>query len=318
MRMKRQLAWPVAATALATLTCASTAYAGAVATPMADTSTASAQALVDMMLAPSSGMLVVAGSAQYTGAASASGTFVSGGTAANGLGIDSGVVLSSGDARFIGSSAAFVGDSANKTGDFTAGASNSLTPNTAPGNTLFSSLTSSPTFNASVLSFQFVPSFGMLKLSFVFGSEDYNDVVNSGFPTDVFGIFVNGVNYALVPGGNLAISASTINCGGPSSGTPTGVGAQNCNLYRDNAPFLDTIDSEVDGFTVVLDVTIPVNAAKVNIISIGIADAADAAGDSALLLRAGSMASVVPEPSKWALMLGGLAACAAFVWRRRV
>ena len=37
----------------------------------------------------------------------------------------------------------------------------------------------------------------MLSLQLVFGSEDYNDLVNSGFPTDVFGIFVNGVNYGV-------------------------------------------------------------------------------------------------------------------------
>jgi hypothetical protein len=54
----------------------------------------------------------------------------------------------------------------------------------------------------------------------------------------------------------------------------------------------------------------------VNSISIGVADALDSAGDSALLLAAGSVAAV-PEPSAWALMLGGLAACAAIVRRRK-
>jgi hypothetical protein len=319
MRMKRHLAWPLAATVIATLTCltgASTAHAAASVTPLADTSQASAAALVSALLSPSSGVSVVAGSEQYVGAASASGSFTGGGTGATGLGINNGVVLTTGDARFIGSSAAFAGDSANKSGDFTAGAGNSLTANTSPGNALFGTLTTFATFNASILSFQFVPTTSSLSLKLVFGSEDYNDVVNSGFPTDVFGIFVNGVNYALVPGSSLAISASTINCGGPTSGAATGVGAQNCALYRDNPPFSDAIDSEVDGFTVVLTLGMPVNAGQVNTIAIGIADTLDTVGDSAVLLQAGSVAAV-PEPSEWALMLGGLAVCAAAVRRRR-
>ncbi len=300
----------------AALACAAGAHAAATVTPLADTSAASAQQLVNTLLSASSALSVVPGSAQYTGAASASGTFTAGGTGATGLGIDSGVVLTSGDARFIGSSAAFSGDWPNKSGTFTAGVSNALTPNTAPGNALFSGLTASPTFNASVLSFQFVPLYGSLTLSFVFGSEDYNDLVNVGFPTDVLGIFVNGVNMALVPGTSLAISASTINCGGPTSGVASGVGAQNCALYRDNAPFFGSIDSELDGMTVVLTLSMPVVAGQVNSISIGVADALDSAGDSALLLAAGSVAAV-PEPSAWALMLGGLAACAAIVRRRK-
>jgi hypothetical protein len=314
---KRHPAGPLAALALAALTCAGSAQAGASVSPLADTSPAAAEALVQTLLGASPGLSVVAGSLQYTGAASASGTFSNGNAAAaNGLGIDSGVVLSTGDARFIGSSAAFAGDSANKSGTFTAGVLNALTPNTSPGNALFDALTSSGTQNASLLSFQFVPQYGTLTLSFVFASEDYNDLVNAGFPTDVFGVFVNGVNQALVPGSGLAISASTINCGGPSSGAASGAGAQNCALYRDNAPLTDRIDSELDGFTVLLTLAMPVNAGQVNSISIGVADAMDSFGDSAVLLAAGSV-SAVPEPASWALMLGGLAACSGWLRRHR-
>ncbi len=167
-----------------------------------------------------------------------------------------------------------------------------------------------------MLSFEFIPLYSTLTLSFVFASEDYNDLVNSGFPTDVFGVFINGVNQAFVAGTNLAISASTINCGGPTSGPANGAGAQNCDLYRDNPPFFDDIDSELNGFTVVLDLAMSVNAGQVNSMSIGIADAADTWGDSAVLLRTGSVAAV-PEPSTWALMLGGFAACGVVARRRR-
>jgi hypothetical protein len=283
---------------------------------MADGSTASATALVNFLLAPSSGLTLVGGSASYIGAPSASGTFIGGGTGPTGVGMDSGVVLTTGDARFLGSSAAFAGDNANKTGDFTAGVLNSLTPNNSPGNALFSSLSSFGTANASILGFQFIPNDSFLRLSFVFASEDYNDLVNSGFPTDVFGIFVNGVNYALVPGTQSPISASTVNCGGPTSGPANGIGSQNCARFRDNAPFLDVIDSELDGFTTEFTLLIPVNAATVNSIQIGIADNLDSFADSALLLHANSVAAI-PEPSTYALMLAGFVAIGQLARRRR-
>ena len=131
--MKYGLLRQVPAVALASLlTGPIPAVAGAVVTPMIDGSSASAAALVNTLLAPASGISVIAGSASYIGAPTASGTFAGGGTGATGVGIDSGVVLTTGDARFLGSSAAFPGDSANKDGDFTAGAGNSLTVNSSP------------------------------------------------------------------------------------------------------------------------------------------------------------------------------------------
>jgi hypothetical protein len=298
----------------------SMASAAPVVTHMVDGSSASATALVYSLLSSSPGLSVVDGSAIYTGAVTASGTFTAGGTGPSGLGLDSGVVLTTGDARFIGSSAAFVGDSANKSGDFTSGVGNSLTPNNTSGNSLFNSLTSSGNANASILSFSFVPEGSRLTLQLVFGSEDYNDLVNAGFPTDVLGIFVNGINYGLVPGTSAPISASSINCGGPTPGPAPNVGGQNCALYRDNAPFFDLIDSELDGLTVAINLSIPVSFGAVNTISIGIADNVDSFGDSALLLANGSISagsSSVPEPSTIALVLTAVAGLAAVSRHRK-
>jgi hypothetical protein len=294
----------------------STAYAAAVVTPLANTSPASAAALVNALLNSTSNLSVVAGSASYIGAASASGTFTNGGTGPTGVGLSTGVVLTSGDARFLGSSADFVGDNSNKSTDFTAGFGNPLTPNNSPGNSLFNSLTSFGTSNASILSFSFVPVGTSLSLQLVFGSEDYSDLVNSGFPTDVFGVWINGVNYAWVPGTKTPISASTINCGGPTSGPAPNVGGQNCSMYRDNPPFFDTIDSEIDGFTIPITLSMPINPGVINTIQIGIADNLDSFGDSALLLASGSIRAI-PEPSTIALMLAGVFGIASMSRRRR-
>jgi hypothetical protein len=288
---------------LATFTCVSAVRAEPVVNPLLDATPASAAVLLQSIIGNS--LTVVPGSVQYSGAASASGTFTNGGTGPDGLGIDRGAVLTTGDAQFIAGSASFPGDDTNKSNNFTAGIGNALTSNTAPGDPLLDGLTTDGTTNASSLSFSFIPYGRYLTLGLVFGSEDYNDLINTGFPTDVFGIFVNGINHALVPGTSTPISASSVNCGGPTSGPAPGAGP-NCGLYRDNPPFSGLIATELDGLTVALDLLIPVNLGVVNTITIAIADAFDDVGDSALLIREGSV-SAVPEPSTPLLALAALA-----------
>ncbi len=287
------------------------AHAAAVVTPLADSSQGAAAQLVNALLAANGSINVVGGSVSYSGAATASGTFSNGGTGPNGLGIDSGVVLSTGDARFIGSSAAFPSDNANQSPSFTAGDfGNSLTPNTSGGHAALDALSSGPgsTTNASVLSFDFVPTFSTLKLSFVFGAEDYNDFVGFGF-ADVFGIFVNGINVALTPNSGLAISVDTLNCA---------LAATDCASYRDNVPYSDAIDTELDGLSVLLTLSVDVLAGQSNHLLIGIADRGDSFSDSAVLLAAGSLESVatqaVPEPATPALLA---LAAAGLGWARR-
>ncbi|HWZ74831.1 MAG TPA: choice-of-anchor L domain-containing protein [Casimicrobiaceae bacterium] len=253
-------------------------------------SPAAVQMLVSSLLG--GGITVVPGSVQYTGATAASGLFINGGTDLNTtVGINYGVVLTTGDARFVSGSAISPDDFPNKTTAFGAGILNTLTRNTSPGSSLFSSLTSAQTFNASILSFQFIPTGSSITLKYVFGSEEYGDVVNTGFPPDVLGIFVNGVNYARVPGTSVPVSTVSINCGGPTSGAASGVNPQNCSLYRDNPPFFGKIETELDGLTVVLTLTAPVLANQVNTIQFGIANSSDSYADSAVFIQAGSLQS---------------------------
>ena len=253
-------------------------------------SSSAVQALVTTMLG--GGISVVPGSIQYTGATAASGIFINGGTdLAKTIGLNHGVLLTTGDARFVSGSAISADDVPNKTTAFGAGISNALTRNTMPGSSLFNSLTSAPTFNASILGFQFVPTGNSITLRYVFGSEEYGDVVNTGFPPDVLGVFVNGVNYAFLPGTVTPVSTAAINCGGPTSGAATNPNGPNCNLYRDNPPFFGKIETELDGLTVVLTVTAPVTAGQVNTIQLGIANSSDSFADSALFIEAGSLQS---------------------------
>jgi hypothetical protein len=253
-------------------------------------SPAAVQLLVSSLLG--GGITVVPGSIQYTGAMAASGIFVNGGTNLDtSIGINNGVVLTTGDARFVSGSATSAEDFPNKTTAFGAGILNTLTRNTSPGSSLFSGLTSAQTYNASILSFQFIPTGSSITLKYIFGSEEYGDVVNTGFPPDVLGVFVNDVNYARVPGSGVAVSTASINCGGPASGAASGVNPQNCNLYRDNPPFFGKIETELDGLTVILTLTAPVLAGQVNTIQLGIANSSDSFADSALFLQAGSLQS---------------------------
>ena len=253
-------------------------------------SPAALQMLVNSLLG--GGITVVPGSVEYTGASAASGLFINGGTdLTKSIGINNGVVLTTGDARFVTGSAISAEDFPNKTTAFGAGILNTLTRNTFSGSPLFASVTSAPTFNASILSFQFIPSGSTITLRYVFGSEEYGDVVNTGYPPDVLGVFVNGVNYARVPGGSVAVSTASINCGGPVSGAASGVNPQNCSLYRDNPPFFGKIETELDGLTVVLTLTAPVLPGQVNTIQLGIANSADTSADSAVFIQAGSLQS---------------------------
>jgi hypothetical protein len=88
-------------------------------------SPAAVQTLVSYMLG--GGITVVPGSVQYTGATAASGIFVNGGTnLQTSIGINSGVVLTTGDARFVSGSATMAEDFPNKTTAFGAESSTRL------------------------------------------------------------------------------------------------------------------------------------------------------------------------------------------------
>jgi hypothetical protein len=139
----------------------------------------------------------------------------------------------------------------------------------------------SSTMDASVLEFDFVPTESRITFEYVFGSEEYNEFVGSPF-NDVFGFFVNGVNFARLPDDATPVAINNVNNG------------TNPIFYVDNS-CADvagcTLDIEADGLTLVLSFTAPVNPGQTNHIKLAIADTQDQILDSWVFIRQGTFAA---------------------------
>ncbi len=211
----------------------------------------------------------------YVGDDTASGRFAG----LDAIGFGSGIVLSTGAAGDV------VGP--NSSEDFT-------TAFGSPGDAeLDAIVTPLTTEDAAVLEFDFTPTTSDVSFRYVFGSEEYNEYVNSEF-NDVFGFFVNGQNCASVPGTSDAVSVNTVN-----GGNPFGTDATNAGFYRNNSindPGPASIDTELDGLTTVFTCSAQVNAGQTNHLKLAIADTSDGDLDTAVFLEALSFQSdVAPE-----------------------
>ncbi|MFW8633998.1 choice-of-anchor L domain-containing protein [Cribrihabitans pelagius] len=212
---------------------------------------------------------IVIMSADYTGASSASGIYSNGDSAAPDLTpSDSGVILSTGRAQ----------DVTNSSGDVNTRAHTTTQHKTA-GDSDLSEIAGGSTYDAAVFEADFVPAGSVLSMQFVFSSEEYLEYVDSGF-NDAVGVWVNGVPAQLTVGEG-DISIDNIN------------DESNSNLYVDNSHQDDSYNTEMDGFTVTLKLTAPVNPGQINTIKIGIADAGDAKYDSNLLIAGDSIQTEV-------------------------
>ncbi|WP_071191886.1 choice-of-anchor L domain-containing protein [Trichormus sp. NMC-1] len=227
-----------------------------------DLTSVTATQLVSTLL----GSGVTATNITFTGANVAGGTFT-GGIGA-GIGIDSGIILSTGNIAFA--------QGPNNTGSRTGN-------NGRPGDTNLNSIVNPlTTQDAAVLEFDFIPSSSTISFSYVFASEEYPEFVNSSF-NDVFAFFLNGQNIALIPGTSTPVSINTVNAG--SSSTP-GTGP-NSSFFTPN--YGTAFDLQFDGFTTVLSATATGLVPGVtNRIKLAIADTGDSSYDSAVFLQAAS------------------------------
>lgn len=164
--------------------------------------------------------------------------------------------------------------------------------NNQPGYGLLTSIVGNTTFNATVLSFDFIPYADIVEFRYVFASEEYPEYVGSQF-NDVFGFFISGpgvgnnVNIARIPGSNQPVTINNVNAGSNSAffvnnGTGTTAPQNSSNFYV-----------QYDGFTTVLTARANVICGETYRIILAIADVGDGIFDSGIFLEANSFSSPV-------------------------
>lgn len=200
------------------------------------------------------------------------------------IGLDSGIVLSTGNVLD-----AMPGSAVGGVGNFTAmnypdllNVANSVPP------LINQNFTVSGVYDVAVLEFDFVPAADTVKFRYVFGSDEYLTFINDDY-NDVFGFFISGPgingpyagnsqNIAIVPNSNPALPITI------SSVQP----ALNGQYYIDN-PNNTTVD--LNGFTTVFTAISPVTCGETYHIRLAIADGSDSSLDSDVFLEALSFTS---------------------------
>ncbi|MBN2777328.1 MAG: choice-of-anchor L domain-containing protein [Bacteroidales bacterium] len=189
------------------------------------------------------------------------------------IGMNRGIILSTGKA---------INSAGENTVSYTSDNLNS------PGNAALETIISEGTNDAAVLKFNFIPASNMVKLEFVFASEEYPEFIEMPY-ADPFAIFISGgpeqydnVNIALIPETQTNISSITINSN------------VNSQYYISNWNPA-TLNTVFDGLTTTLTAKSNVTPGAEYTLKIAIADGADWSYNSAVFLKAGSFTNFVDD-----------------------
>jgi gliding motility-associated-like protein len=200
------------------------------------------------------------------------------------IGIDSGIVLSSGNVldAMPNSFVAGVGNFNPVNYPDLLNVANSVPP------LIGQTFNVSDVFDVAVLEFDFVPSSDTVKFRYVFGSDEYLTWINSTF-NDVFGFFISG------PGINGPFSGNSQNIAVvPNSNPPLPITISSVQPALNGQYYIDNVNNTtvgLNGFTKVFTAMSPVTCGLTYHIRIAIADGSDASLDSKVFLEANSFSS---------------------------
>jgi large repetitive protein len=151
------------------------------------------------------------------------------------------------------------------------------------------------------LDFDFVPLGDTIQFRYKFGSEEYPNYNCTQF-SDIFGFYItsgpgytSATNIALIPGTNIPVSVNSINDGTTLFGNPAtcsglGAGSPFTSLYQNNSSSGTIV---YNGLTQLLQATAVVTACSTYHMKIAIADLGDGDRDSGVFLEAGSLKAKV-------------------------
>lgn len=214
-------------------------------------------------------------------------------TVSSNLGLDSGIILTTGRA-------ATTGSSYGANGPQVAGVNNNAsTSNNASGDADLNALAGQATHDACRLEFDLIPKGDSIRFDYVFASEEYWKSTCASY-NDAFAFFISGPgiigtqNLALVPGTNIPVTVNSINSGVPGSNSNGTL--QLCTAMGTGSPFTPYFVNNAGGTTVTYYGFTKVLTARKEVIpcstyhlKLTIADASNFLYDSGVFLKAGSL-----------------------------